>query len=59
MSACTACGREVRKDGKPNGWTLCRPCYERNKALRAQLEPLRIRLVEADRRAPLGPPRDG
>jgi hypothetical protein len=53
MSACENCGREVRRDGKPHGWKLCRPCYERNKALRLILEPLR-----APAPPPLGP-RDG
>jgi hypothetical protein len=53
MSACTNCGEPTRRDSTKGGWTMCRRCYERNKALRLQLRPLRWML---DAPSPLGPP---
>ena len=42
---CRECGRAFYHAGWATRWELCRPCYERNRALRKLLEPLRARLL--------------
>jgi len=44
---CRECGATFYHAGWATRWELCRPCYERNRALRQLLAPLRDRLRNA------------
>ncbi len=53
---CEGCGRWLRSTGRHGVWRYCRPCYERNRHLRALLEPLRVAMLDVDwRRTRPGP----
>ena len=43
---CEGCGKWLTATGRRGVWRYCRPCYERNKHLRALLEPLRVAMLD-------------